>query len=95
MQTYTQEEKKIHESIYFLTAQSLMNPTLKVRIMQYATQEIINEINIMIDCLTFNLNDEGLRHDQFQLLDWCKETKSFLEKLVMNRGFTQYRSLKQ
>ena len=95
MREYTPQERKIHTSIYFLMDQSLDNPVLKVRILQSATQKILNEIDEIIDSLTEKLNDEGLRHDQFLLLDQCKETKDFLKILIVNRGFSQYRSFKQ
>lgn len=90
---YTLEERKIHDSIYFFMAQSITNPILKQRILQYATQEIINQIDEITLSLDKLFNGEGLRQDQFELKDICENTKEFLERLIIQCHFSQYRRI--
>lgn len=91
---YSVQERRMHDSIYFLVAQSLANPTLKVRILQYATNEIINELTTISDSLNVKFKADGLREDQLKLMDLCKTTEEFLVKLIMNCGFQEYRGKK-
>ena len=91
---YSVQERRMHDSIYFLVAQSLANPTLKVRILQYATNEIINELTTISDSLNVKFKADGLKEDQLKLMDLCKTTEEFLVKLIMNCGFQEYRGKK-
>ena len=91
MVEYTINERKIHDSVYFFMGQSLDNPILKQRLLQYATQEIINQIDEITLSLDVLFHGEGLRMDQFELKDLCERTKEFLERLILDCGFSKYR----
>lgn len=89
--SYTKDEKKIHKAIENFFGELITNPLLKNTLLQYATNEIIKEIDKMIYNLNTKLNEEGLRHDEFELKSICETTRDFLIPLILHCQFQEYR----